>query len=280
MTLDPPAAAVAAGRTWRTVVVDDEPLARQTMRLLLAREDDFAIAAECSHGAEAIEAIRRERPDVLFLDVQMPEVDGFEVLRRLEPGAVAVVIFVTAFDRYALQAFEQHALDYLLKPFSDERFAIVLERTRVRLRERTFASMADRLSDLLSTTAAASAAAASTAASNAAASTSRQLVVRDAGRTIVIPHDDIIWIEAEDYCARIHLRGRTLLVRDSLRALGDSLDGRGFVRVHRSAIANVACIREIEPLASGDQRLTLSDGTVLKISRTYRAHVVKAVGKR
>lgn len=268
MTPDSPAAA-AAGGPWRTVVVDDEPLARQTMRLLLAREDDFAIVAECSHGADAIEAIRRERPDVLFLDVQMPEVDGFEVLRRLEPGAVPVVIFVTAFDRYALQAFEQHALDYLLKPFSDERFAIVLGRTRVRLRERTFASMADRLSDLLSATAA-----------NAAAATSRQLVVRDAGRTIVIPHDDIVWIEAEDYCARIHLRGRTLLVRDSLRALGDSLDGRGFVRVHRSAIANVACIREIEPLASGDQRLTLNDGTVLKISRTYRAHVVKAVGKR
>jgi two-component system LytT family response regulator len=265
MTLDPPAAV----GPWRTIVVDDEPLARQTMTLLLARENDFAIVAECSHGAEAIEAVRRERPDVLFLDVQMPEVDGFEVLRRLDPGAVPAVIFVTAFDRYALQAFEQHALDYLLKPFSDERFAIVLGRTRVRLRERAFASMAGRLSDLLSATAA-----------TAAASTSRQLVVRDAGRTLVIPHDEIVWIEAEDYCARIHLRGRTLLVRDSLRALGDSLEGAGFVRVHRSAIASVACIREIEPLASGDQRLRLSDGTILKISRTYRAHVVKAVAKR
>ncbi len=265
MTLDPPAAA----GPWRTIVVDDEPLARQTMTLLLAREEDFAIVAECSHGAEAIEAVRRERPDVLFLDVQMPEVDGFEVLRRLDPGAVPAVIFVTAFDRYALQAFEQHALDYLLKPFSDERFAIVLGRTRVRLRERAFASMAGRLSDLLSATAA-----------TAAASTSRQLVVRDAGRTLVIPHEEIVWIEAEDYCARLHLRGRTLLVRDSLRALGDSLEGAGFVRVHRSAIASVACIREIEPLASGDQRLRLSDGTILKISRTYRAHVVKAVANR
>lgn len=255
---------------WRAVVVDDEPLARQTIGLLLSREDDFAIVAECGHGADAIDAIRRERPDVLFLDVQMPEVDGFEVLRTLGPGAVPAVIFVTAYDRYALQAFEQHALDYLLKPFSDERFAIVLDRTRERLRERTFASMAGRLTALLSATTTAS----------ADASSPRQLVVRDAGRTIVIPHDDIIWIEAEDYCARIHLRGRTLLVRDSLKALGDSLDNAGFVRVHRSAIANVACIREIEPLASGDQRLTLSDGTVLKISRTYRSHVVKAVRYR
>jgi two-component system LytT family response regulator len=248
---------------WRTIVVDDEPLARQTLRLLLAREEDFAIVAECGHGADAIHAIRRERPDLLLLDVQMPEVDGFEVLRRLEPNAVPAVIFVTAFDRYALQAFEQHALDYLLKPFSDERFAVVLARTRERLREHAVASMAGPLSDLLSATAPAR----------------RQLVVRDGGRTIVIPHDDIVWIEAEDYCARIHMRGRTVLVRDSLRALGTSLDRR-FVRVHRSAIANVTCIRELEPMASGDQRLTLSEGTVLRVSRTYRAEVVKAVARQ
>ena len=173
-------------------------------------------------------------------------------------------MFVTAFDRYALQAFEQHALDYLLKPFSDERFAVVLGGTRVRLRERTFAAMAGRLSDLLS----------------ASAPDRCQLVVRDGGRTVVIPYNEIMWIEAEDYCARIHLRGRTLLVRDSLRALGDSLYSRGFVRVHRSAIANVACIRKIEPRASGDQRLTLSDGTVLRVSRTCRARLVKAVSQR
>jgi two-component system, LytTR family, response regulator len=255
---------------WRAVVVDDEPLARQTLRLLLAREEDFTIVAECGHGADAIAAIRGHHPDVLFLDVQMPEVDGFEVLRRLDPGAVPAVIFVTAFDRYALQAFEQHALDYLLKPFSDERFAVVLGRTRVRLRERTFASMAARLSDLL----------AATATAAATPPEPRQLVIRDSGRTIVIPYDDIVWIEAEDYCARIHMRGRTLLIRDTLRALSDSLERGGFVRVHRSAIANVGCIREIEPLASGDQRLTLSDGTVLKVSRTYRAQVIDALAKR
>jgi two-component system LytT family response regulator len=248
---------------WRTIVVDDEPLARDTLRLLLIRQEDFAIVAECSHGAEAIDAIRRERPDVLFLDVQMPEVDGFDVLRQLEPGTVPVVIFVTAFDRYALQAFEQHALDYLLKPFSDERFAVVVERTRVRLRERTFASMAGPLLDLLAT-----------------APQQRQLVVRDGSRTIAVPHDDILWIEAEDYCARLHMRSRTLLVRESLRALEESLERAGFVRVHRSAIANVACIRELEPVSSGDQRLTLSDGTVLKVSRTHRAHVITALRER
>jgi two-component system LytT family response regulator len=252
---------IATTPRWRTIVVDDEPLARQTLRLLLAREEDFSLVAECGHGADAIDAVRRERPDVLFLDVQMPEVDGFDVLRHLAPVTVPAVIFVTAFDRYALRAFEEHALDYLLKPFSDERFADVIAVTRSRLRERTYAAMAGRLADLLT----------------ARGSEPRQLVIRDGGRTLVIPCGDIVWIEAEDYCARIHLRGRTVLVRDSLRALAGSLEGSGLVRVHRSAIANVACIREIAPLVSGDQRLTLEDGTVLKVSRTHRAEVVEAL---
>ena len=248
---------------WRTIIVDDEPLARQTLRQLLAGENDFTIVAELGHGAGAIEAIRRESPDVLFLDVQMPEVNGFDVLRQIEPDRVRAIIFVTAFDRYALQAFEEHALDYLLKPFSDERFAIVLERTRTRLREHSFASMAERISELLA----------------ASAPERHRLVVRDAGRTFVVPHDDIIWIGAEDYCSRIHLRGRTLLIRDSLSALEKTLEHSGFIRVHRSAIVNVSRIREIEPLTSGDQRLTLSDGTVLKVSRSYRAQVISAMGK-
>ena len=248
---------------WRTVIVDDEPLARQTLRLLLAREPDFTIVAECGHGAEAIATIRRERPDVIFLDVQMPELDGFEVLRQIGPGFVPAIIFVTAFDQYALRAFEEHALEYLLKPFSDERFALVVEWTRARLRERKDASMTAQLSDLLS----------------AVAPQRRELVVRDSGRTVVIPHEDILWIEAEDYCARIHLRGRTLLVRDSLRSLETALSHSGFVRLHRSAIASFACIREIEPITSGDQRLTLCDGTVLKVSRKYRAAVLSGLTK-
>ncbi len=245
---------------WRAVVVDDEPLARRTIRLLLSRERDFAIVAECAHGAEAIAAIERERPDVLFLDVQMPEVDGFDVLRRLGADAVPAVIFVTAFDRYALRAFEEHALDYLLKPFSDERFAAVIGRVRSRLRERSAASMAGRLADLLADT----------------APERRQLVVRDSGRTVVIPHDDIAWIEAEDYCVRLHLGAdRTVLIRDSLKSLEASLDRRRFVRVHRSAIVNASWVKTIEPLTSGDQSVTLTDGTVLKASRTHRAQLLE-----
>lgn len=140
----------------------------------------------------------------------------------------------------------------------------MLTRTRTRLRERSFAAMAARLADLLA----------------AKAPESRQLIIRDSGRTIVLPWTDIVWIEAEDYCARIHLRDRSVLVRDSLRALADALDRGSFVRVHRSAIANVACIRELVPLMSGDQRLTLDDGTVLKVSRTHRADVAKALEER
>jgi two-component system LytT family response regulator len=172
---------------------------------------------------------------------------------------VPTLVFVTAFDRYALRAFETHALDYLLKPFTDERFDAVLARVRQRLRERTDAALGARLSALM--------------AARRPAAGPQQIVVRDSGRTIVIPYDEIVWIEAEDYYSRIHATTRQTLVRLSMRALADSLDPGRFVRVHRSAIVNIACVREVEPLASGDQRLVLSDGTDLRVSRTYRSEL-------
>ena len=243
---------------WRALIVDDEPPARESLRLLLDSAGDFAVAGQCGNGEEALAAIAREQPDVLFLDVQMPGMDGFELLRRLPPLSVPVLVFVTAFDRYALPAFEQHALDYLLKPFSDERFALVLQKVRERLRERAMASLSGRLQQLL-----------------AAQARAAPLLVRDGSRTLLIPIADIVWIEAEDYCARLHLRDRTVLVRESLRTLESRLDPARFARVHRSAIANVVCIREVSPLASGDQRLVLSNGTELRASRTHRAELVK-----
>ena len=253
-------------RPWRPLIVDDEPPARQTLRLLLARHADFSPAAECSHGEEAVAAIRAQVPDVLFLDVQMPGMDGFDVLRAIDPGVLPALVFVTAYDQYALRAFETHALDYLLKPFSDERFDAVLERVRARLRERNHASIGARLSALL--------------ASGRPSAGPGQLIVRDGGKTLVIPYDDIIWIEAEDYYVRVHARTRQTLVRLSLRALAESLDPDVFVRVHRSAIVNVTSVREMEPLASGDQRLALSDGTELRVSRTYRAALEERLGRR
>ena len=250
---------------WRVVIVDDEPPARDTLRLLLSSEVDFTVAAECAHGEQAIAAITRSMPDLVFLDVQMPGIDGFEVLRRVGPATIPALVFVTAYDRYALRAFETHALDYLLKPFSDERFTDVLNRVRARLRERRFADAGRRLTALLET------------GGNGAP---RQLVVRDGSRTVVIPHDDIVWIEAEDYYARIHATARRTLVRLSLKSLADELDGGRFVRVHRSAIVNLAFVREVEPLASGDQRLVLNDGTELRVSRTYRPALDERLGRR
>jgi two-component system LytT family response regulator len=252
-----------AGRRWRVVLVDDEPPARQTLRLLMAREKDFEVVAECSHGQEAIAAVIEERPDALFLDVRMPGVDGFEVLKQLPREGMPAVVFVTAYDRYAPQAFERHAIEYLLKPFTDERFADVVEHVRQRLRERSYAALAAKLPTYL--------------AESAARSDRRQLVVKDGSRTHVLAEADITWIEAEDYYVGINARGRRILARESLKTLEDRLDPATFVRIHRSAIVNTAWIRAIEPLASGDQRLVLTDGTVLRVSRTYRAALMKRV---
>jgi two-component system LytT family response regulator len=246
---------------WRVVVVDDEPPARQTLRLLLGREKDFTLVAECGHGQEAVAAVTRERPDVLFLDVRMPGMNGFDVLREIGGAALPAVVFVTAYDQYAPQAFEQHAVEYLLKPFSDERFGDVVEHVRRRLRERTYAALAARLPRALAET--------------AARQDRRRLVVRDGARTHVIPHEDIVWIEAEDYYAGIHARGRRILARESLRTLEKTLDPAIFVRVHRSAIVNTRWIKAMEPLASGDQKLILTDGTTLRVSRTHRAALMR-----
>ncbi len=243
---------------WRTLIVDDEPPARESLRLLLRPVRDFTIVGECGNGEDALDAVRALRPDVLFLDVQMPGMDGFDVLRQLGPSAVPALVFVTAFDRYALQAFEQHALDYLLKPFSDERFAAVLDKLRTRLAERKLAGLGDRLRQMLDFR-----------------QRSASLVVRDGSRTVILPLAEIVWIEAEDYCARIHLAARSVLVRESLRMLEQRLDDARFARVHRSAIVNVGCVRELSPLASGDQRLVLSNGIELRASRTHRADLLK-----
>jgi two-component system LytT family response regulator len=245
---------------WRAVIVDDEPPARQTLRMLLGREKDFAIAAECGHGRDAIDAVAATRPDVLFLDVRMPGLDGLAVLRELGADAVPAVVFVTAYDCYATQAFERHAVEYLLKPFTDERFADVVEHVRRRLRERALATLGERLPDLLAT---------------APRAERRQVVIKDGSRTHVVSETDIVWVEAEDYYIAIHVNGRRILARESLKTFEERLDAQQFARIHRSAIVNTRWIRAIEPVASGDQRLLLTDGTVLRVSRTHRAALMR-----
>jgi len=242
---------------WRVLIVDDEPPARRTLELLLERYPGFQVVEQCDHAAAAIDAIRRHAPDVLFVDVQMPGATGLDVIHEAGVDVVPVVVFTTAFAEYALPAFEAHALDYLLKPFSDERFDAVMQRVTRSLEQARPVTLSSR-SDI---------------------DANRALTIRDAGRTFVIPVRDIDWIEAEDYCARIHAGDRHLLVRRSLQSFLSDL-GAGFARVHRSSIVNLARVREVQPLASGDQQIVLADGATVRMSRNFREGFSAALAAR
>lgn len=228
---------------WRVLVVDDEPPARRTVRLLLDRYADVTVVGECDHAAAAVEAIRALSPDIVFIDVQMPGATGLDVIHEAGLDAVPVVIFTTAYAEYAVSAFEAHALDYLLKPFSDDRFAAVMTRALKALEQSSRARVD---------------------------SEPRTLTIRDGGRTLVIPFADIEWIEAEDYYVRIHAGARRPLVRRTLQSLASTLDASRFVRVHRSAIVNLDHVREVQPVASGDQQILLTSGASVRLSRNFR----------
>jgi two-component system LytT family response regulator len=236
------------------LVVDDEPLARALVRVLLERDPEIAVAGECSGVAAAAEA-ERLRPDILFLDVQMPEVDGFDVLADIGPERAPVVVFVTAFDRYAARAFEVHALDYVLKPIDEARFAVAVGRAKAQARARRAGAADPRLGALL----------------EEHARHTRRFLVRTHDRTVVVNADDVDWIEAADYYASLHVGGKTHLLRETLTQLAARLDPERFFRVHRSAIVNLDRVREIHPLFRGDSELLLKDGTRLRLSRSRRA---------
>jgi two-component system LytT family response regulator len=236
----------------KIVIVDDEPLARRTLRRLARRDADVEVVAECRNGWEAVEAVREQKPHIVFLDVQMPELDGFDVL-ELFGDAPPVILFVTAYDQYALRAFEVNAVDYLLKPFSDDRFAKALARAKeVARRESADARL--RVARL-------------TAAHRAAV---RRFMVRTGGRVVFLKASEIDWIEAADYYARLHTGGHSYLVRESMNELETSLDAGQFVRVHRSAIVNLDRVKEMRPLFRGEQMLVLRDGTEIRMSRSRR----------
>jgi two-component system LytT family response regulator len=228
-------------RTIRTLIVDDEPLARANISALLSADPEIEIAGECGSGSEAIETIGNTRPALVFLDVQMPGCDGFDVLEALGADAPPAVIFVTAYDKYALKAFEVEALDYLLKPFDDARFLRVLARAKALLSQRPVEpAVMDRL------------------------------IVKSAGRVVFLRAAEIDWIEAADYYASLHVGGRTHLLRRSMADLERELDQQTFCRIHRSAIVNMARVRELRVDLNGEYEVALEDGTMLKLSRTYR----------
>lgn len=268
----------------RTAIVDDEPDARDGIRELLARDADIAVVGEARTGREAVALFHHARPELVYLDVHMPELDGFGALAALEARPMPVVIFVTAYDDYALRAFEVHAIDYLLKPFSDERFAEALHRAKEHVRQRRIGEIGPQLVELLSahptSTSSDARHTATTTADLADDHYIDRVMVRTAKGSIFLRADDIDWIEADDYYARLHVSGRSYLVRETMRHLEERLDPRRFVRVHRSAIVNIDRVQTLQPYFRGAHVLTLSDGTQVTMSRSRRANLEKVVGWR
>jgi two-component system, LytTR family, response regulator len=241
----------------RVLIVDDEPLVRRGIAVLLAGEPGIEVVGEARNGTEALTLIRETAPDLAFLDVQMPELDGLGVLAALEPEERPAVVFVTAFDRYAVRAFDLHAVDYLLKPFDDERFRTALARVRGRLQSGSAAAERAAVNALL-------------AELRGTSSGPDRLAVREQGHIVLVPVDEIDWIEAADNYVRLH-RGRQYhLLRESLARLEETLDRRRFARIHRSAMVNLARVKALEPVPGGEYDVILTDGRRLTLSRGYR----------
>jgi two-component system LytT family response regulator len=270
----------ASAQRLSVLLVDDEPLVRRGLRAFLADEPDVDIIGECRNGTEAITAIREHAPDLVFLDVQMPEVDGFGVVSAIEPGTLPAIVFVTAFDAYALRAFDVHAVDYLLKPFDEDRFRTALARARERIATRRREASEDASPSTIDPRLAALLQQLSAAAVAAPGPYADRLLVKGRTRTSVIAVDDIEYIEAADNYVRIHASNGRHLLREPIKSIEARLDPRRFLRIHRSAIVNVARVRELEPLFGGEYVVYMASGARLTLSRTYRDAVMARLGLR
>ena len=258
----------------RTIIVDDEPLARDGIRLLISPDSQFEIIGECSNGKEAIAAIKKLRPDLVFLDVQMPEVDGFGVLKSIREEDLPLVVFVTAFDKFAIDAFEAHALDYVLKPVNPVRFATTITRIKKRLSEKEVAQISHRLVELLNTDLS------SVAALSMRSSFLNRISLKTGDKLHFVDVVEIDWIEAEDYYAKLHVGKQTHLIRETLAHLEKQLDPTKFVRIHRSTIVNIARVKELKAHFRGEYFVILENGTKLKSSRTYHEAVARILSGR
>jgi two-component system LytT family response regulator len=243
--------------TLKAIIVDDEELARGFLRELLRDHPEVVVAAECANGFEAVKAIGEIGPDLVFLDVQMPKLDGFEVLEVIDPGPV--VIFVTAYDQYAMRAFDAHAVDYLLKPFSPERFAVALERAKARLGERKLPVEV-------------------TAAARAPGERPQRIVVKDGPRIHVIPIEKLDYVEAQDDYVALHSGGKSYLKQQPIASVEEQLDPTRFVRIHRSAIVNLERLVRVEPYGKESRIAILTDGARLPVSRTGYARLMEVMG--
>lgn len=256
----------------RTLVVDDEPLARRGICSRLRQVPYIEVVGECENGRQAVEAIRNRHPDLVFLDVQMPGLDGFEVVEAVGPGAMPVVIFVTAYDQHALRAFEVHALDYLLKPIDDDRFKQALDHAFAQYRQRRDSALGRRLSALMATMKPHEAAPATTSERSRREPTDR-FVVKTGGRIFFVKPQEIDWVEAAGDYVGLHVGSKTHLLRETMAAMEARLDAAFFLRIHRSTIVNTDRIQELRPHLNGEYRVLLRNGTELKTSRSYKAQL-------
>ncbi len=282
----------------RTLIVDDEPLAREGLALLLARDPEIEVIGESADGAAALQAIRLQHPDLLFLDVQMPRHDGFEVLAALKPADRPVVVFVTAYDQYAIRAFEACAIDYLMKPYSDARFAQALARAKEEWRKSRTAEIGQQVEALLAHVRALTREPAPPAAEGGAraadggeahapgagrasapgAAPSRpeyaeRIVVKSGGDLHFVKTSDVLWLEAQGDFVKVQTIGQPQLVRETLQSMEQKLDAGRFVRIHRSFVVNVEHIRRVAPALYGDHTVFMSDGSKLRLSRSYRGQL-------
>ncbi|MDQ3755304.1 MAG: LytTR family DNA-binding domain-containing protein [Acidobacteriota bacterium] len=249
----------------RMLIVDDEPLAREKIRDLVKLDPELEIAGECTNGLEALAAIQELRPDLLLLDVQMPEVGGFAVLEALKDEVMPLVIFVTAYDQYAVRAFEFHALDYLLKPFDRERFEAAIGRAKAHVRREQNGSLDQRILALLEQL-------------KAETKYIERLVVKAGGRVFFLETKEIDWIEAEGNYVNIHTPKKSFLLRETISNLEAQLDPKHFVRIHRSSIVRIDRIQELQTWSHGEYRVILYGGTELTLSRNYRDNLQSLLG--
>jgi two-component system, LytTR family, response regulator len=249
----------------RIVIADDEPLAREKLRLMLSSEPGVQILAECKNGDETIRALKTCKPDLLMLDIQMPDLDGFEVLSRVSPDVLPIIIFTTAFDRHAVRAFEAHALDYLLKPFDQERLHQAVNRARAELVKADDREATHRLLNFLSQNA------------EKQSPSDRRLVIKAGGRVVFLGVDEIDWVEAAANYVKINVGKQSYLLRKGIGEIADRLDPTQFVRIHRSAIVNIKRIKELQPVNSGEYIVVLKDGKELSCSRGYRAGLQRLI---
>ena len=249
----------------KTLIVDDEPLARRKIRALLSSDPDVQVVGECAGGDQAISAINDLRPDLVFLDIQMPEVNGFDVLAAITPDQMPVVVFVTAYDQYCLQAFEHNALDYLLKPVDRKRFRVSLERAKARVTSDKRGGLAAEAVAMLQNW-------------KAKPAHLERIAIKTSGRVLLVKTDEIDWVEAQGKYVLLHLGGQSHLLREGMAALEAQLDPRKFLRIHRSAIVNLDRIRELEPWFHNEYRVVLADGTRLMLSRTCKKKLADLLG--